>query len=274
MAISDQLTQLNTIKQSIKTAINNKGGSVGNNFSTYAAAIAALPTTHAASEITYGKADVVTIKPFDSTVKIIGDRDFQSWQHPIGLVIESGLETIDTYAFFNWINAETLTLPNSITRIKDFAFSQWAKLKVLSIPPNLIEVGASAFQGCTIATGKIIIPNSVTILGAWAFNGCAAVTEVSIGSGVSSIGTSTFSGLTSCLKISLPSTITSINASSFQNLTSCTEFICLATTPPNLVSNALNGLNASCVIKVPEASLAAYKSATNWSAHASKMAGI
>lgn len=37
--ISEKLTQLNTIKGDIKAAINNKGGEVGNDFSTYATAI-------------------------------------------------------------------------------------------------------------------------------------------------------------------------------------------------------------------------------------------
>ena len=37
--ISEKLTQLNTIKGDIKTAINNKGGEVGDDFSTYATAI-------------------------------------------------------------------------------------------------------------------------------------------------------------------------------------------------------------------------------------------
>ena len=274
MAISDQLTQLNTIKQNIRTAINNKGGAVGNNFSTYAAAITNLPSGVASGTIVYGKADVVTIEPYNATVKTIGDRDFQSWTHATGLVIGTGFETIESYAFFNWLNAETLSIPNSITRIKDFAFSQWPKLKTLSLPPNLIEIGASAFQGCTIATGKVIIPNSVTILGVGAFNGCAAITEVSVGNGITSIGTATFNGLKSCLKVSLSSTITAINSNGFSNLTACTEFICLALTPPTLVGSALNGLNASCVIKVPSASLAAYQAAANWSAHASKMVGI
>ena len=49
--IADKLTQLNTIKGDIKTAINNKGGSVGDDFSTYAGAINNLSTgsgeTHA-----------------------------------------------------------------------------------------------------------------------------------------------------------------------------------------------------------------------------------
>lgn len=42
--IADKLTQLNTIKGDIKTAINNKGGSVGDDFSTYAGAINNLNT--------------------------------------------------------------------------------------------------------------------------------------------------------------------------------------------------------------------------------------
>lgn len=42
--IADKLTQLNTIKGDIKTAINNKGGSVGDDFSTYATAINNLST--------------------------------------------------------------------------------------------------------------------------------------------------------------------------------------------------------------------------------------
>ena len=42
--ISEKLTQLNTIKGDIKTAINNKGGEVGDDFSTYATAINNLST--------------------------------------------------------------------------------------------------------------------------------------------------------------------------------------------------------------------------------------
>lgn len=42
--IADKLTQLNTIKGDIKTAINNKGGNVDDDFSTYATAINNLST--------------------------------------------------------------------------------------------------------------------------------------------------------------------------------------------------------------------------------------
>ena len=51
--ISEKLTQLNTIKSDIKTAINNKGGEVGNDFSTYATAINNLSTGSGGSGETY-----------------------------------------------------------------------------------------------------------------------------------------------------------------------------------------------------------------------------
>ena len=51
--ISEKLTRLNTIKGDIKAAINNKGGEVGNDFSTYATAINNLSTGSGGSGETY-----------------------------------------------------------------------------------------------------------------------------------------------------------------------------------------------------------------------------
>ena len=51
--ISEKLTQLNTIKGDIKAAINNKGGEVGNDFSTYATAINNLSAGSGGSGETY-----------------------------------------------------------------------------------------------------------------------------------------------------------------------------------------------------------------------------
>ena len=57
--ISEKLTQLNTIKGDIKTAINNKGGEVGNDFSTYATAINNLST---GSSETYENPDFYEVR--------------------------------------------------------------------------------------------------------------------------------------------------------------------------------------------------------------------
>ena len=62
--ISEKLTQLNTIKGDIKTAINNKGGEVGNDFSTYATAINNLS---AGSGETYENPEFYELKTSNGT---------------------------------------------------------------------------------------------------------------------------------------------------------------------------------------------------------------
>lgn len=60
--ISEKLTQLNTIKGDIKAAINNKGGEVGNDFSTYATAINNLSTGSGGSGETYENPDFYELR--------------------------------------------------------------------------------------------------------------------------------------------------------------------------------------------------------------------
>ena len=62
--ISEKLTQLNTIKGDIKTAINNKGGEVDNDFSTYATAINNLST---GSGETYDNPDFYKVRTQNGT---------------------------------------------------------------------------------------------------------------------------------------------------------------------------------------------------------------
>ena len=65
--ISEKLTQLNTIKGDIKAAINNKGGEVGNDFSTYATAINNLSTGSVGSGETHTNPDFYDIRTNNGT---------------------------------------------------------------------------------------------------------------------------------------------------------------------------------------------------------------
>ena len=65
--ISEKLTQLNTIKGDIKTAINNKGGEVGNDFSTYATAINNLSTGSGGSGETYENPEFYELRTSNGT---------------------------------------------------------------------------------------------------------------------------------------------------------------------------------------------------------------
>ena len=65
--ISEKLTQLNTIKGDIKAAINNKGGEVGNDFSTYATAINNLSTGSGGSGETYDNPEFYELRTSNGT---------------------------------------------------------------------------------------------------------------------------------------------------------------------------------------------------------------
>lgn len=73
--------------------------------------------------------------------------------------------------------------------------------------------------------------------------------------------------------IEIPQGVTSIGTRAFRSIgtnTTGSVITMLDSTPPTLASNAFQFANISKII-VPQGSLSAYQSATNWSALASKM---
>lgn len=69
----------------------------------------------------------------------------------------------------------------------------------------------------------------------------------------------------SIVKRIIPSTVNLIPTFASVGCTSIIEYIFLSTTPPTLANiNAFTGINPICKIYVPDASVEAYKAATNW----------
>lgn len=109
-------------------------------------------------------------------------------------------------------------------------------------------------------------------IGDYAFNGCKGLTSVTIPDGVTSIGNSAFNGCSSLTSITIPGGVTSIGTRAFYNCQKLLSIKMFPTTPPTLRSNdVFNGASADLQIVVPNGTLNAYKSATNWSAYADKM---
>ena len=67
----------------------------------------------------------------------------------------------------------------------------------------------------------------------------------------------------------LPSTITSIGRQCFFQCSQLVTFICRNTTPPTLDSGVFESTNSALSIYVPDESVDAYKTATNWVNYAS-----
>lgn len=119
---------------------------------------------------------------------------------------------------------------------------------------------------------RIIFGDDVTSIGDYACYGCYGLESVTISDNTTNIGEQVFNicyGLTS---ITIPDSVTSIEAGVFYSCNGMSEYHFKPTTPPTLVNvNAFNNIPSDCIIYVPQGSLNAYKTATNWSSYASKI---
>jgi len=119
---------------------------------------------------------------------------------------------------------------------------------------------------------QIVFGNDISSIGSSALIQCYSVTSVVIPDSVSSIESNAFQDCYSLMSITIPDNVTNIASSAFSNCFSMSEYHFKPTTPPTLASaNVFNSIASDCVIYVPQGSLDAYKTATNWSTYASKM---
>lgn len=161
---------------------------------------------------------------------------------------------------------------NNITTIEASAFTS-AMCENVIIPETVTLIGSSAFSDATI--GTMILPGSVTRISDMAFtdvhgvNGAAPV--IKLNEGLVAIGSSAFGSGFGYSEISgemeIPSTVTEIGNYCFSGA-SITTFICKPTTPPALGTGAFTSETAGFTIKVPAASVAAYKAADGWKDYA------
>lgn len=168
------------------------------------------------------------------------------------VTIPNSVVEMDEYAFYYCTNLLSATIGSGLSVISNSAFSNCSALTSVSIPSTIETIEDGAFKSCE-SLSSVTIPNSVRIIKNSAFNGCHSLTSVTIGSGIEEIESYVFS------------------SSPLQVIT------CTATTPPIIDTNTFKNISmlpSNAVIRVPSASVEAYKAATNWSSYARIIEGI
>ena len=151
---------------------------------------------------------------------------------------------------------------NNITIIESNAFAG-AKCENTVIPNTVVRIGAEAFRNAMI--GVLSVPGSVKTISGSAFENAQGIDgeapTLQLNDGLETIELCAFISA-AFTTIEIPATVTKIGEGCF-GYSSITTVICKPTTPPTIEDNVFSGLT-DFTIKVPAASIAAYKAADGW----------
>lgn len=226
------------------------------------------------------------------TVTSIGIKAFMNCTALKEINLPSALQSIDAQCFNGCTSLEfdELRLPN-LTLLGSSAFGnvtikKWldmgkitemslagavkTALEELVIPQTVTKIGANVLENLTALTSLVVeLPNLATI-GNYAFK-ASAVTEVKDLGVITALGAEVFMNCKALRYVVLPETLTSISTKVFQGATALEYMIIRATIPPTLASTSAFTSTNDCPIYVPDESVEAYKTASNWTEYASRI---
>ena len=235
-----------------------------------------------------------------SGVTSIGESAFSVCKSLEDITIPSGVLSIGKNTFSSCSNLNAITFEEGIQleSIGEYAFSQCKRLEAITIPSGVQSIGQYAFSDCTNLTSvtfedgiqlenieewtfyncenlaSITIPANVVKIDRNAFYACAKLNSVTIPdeSQLTTIGSCAFLMCYELTSITLPASITTIENSAFGERINFESVTCWAAEPPALGGDAFGAGNV--VVYVPEASVDAYKAATDWSDYAANIQAI
>lgn len=265
--ISDKLNIIEDAKNDIKTAIENKGVTVGDiGIQEYASKIDEM-------EVATPPTKGIIINECDSDgyptdVSIVGmtsipdyylysyGKSYQNYltKKLVNVNLPNDLISIGANAFSN-TNLSSIKLPNGLTTIGSNAFGSNSNLVLNELPSSVTKIDSYAFGTCPKITIKEI-PSGVTVIYSSVLQYCDGITEMTVLGNITSIGTYAFYKDINLTKLVLPN-ITSVPTLSNKNAFSSTPIA-----------------SGTGYIYVPDALVDSFKTASNWSTYASQIKGI
>lgn len=180
------------------------------------------------------------------------------------------------YLFIGGVELRDVSIPSSYSAIPGGAFLKCDRITSVYIPSSVTSIGSYAFSRCS-SLSSITMSANITSIEGNTFDFCTSLTSFVVPEGVTTIGGQAFRGCTSLTYLEISSTVTSIATYVFYQVgttTDKTTFVIKATTPPNLANANSFTANRINKIYVPNGTLSAYQTASNWSNFASYMAEL
>lgn len=133
------------------------------------------------------------------------------------LVVEDGITSIGSSAFYWTKKLKSVSLPNTIESIGFWAFT-FCPIEKFNMPQNIKEIGTDALSGMQIE--EVVIPGTVKRLNMNTFYECTKLKKVIINDGFISIGLHCFKGCSSLEEVSLPESLQEISSMAFHSCSS------------------------------------------------------
>ena len=242
--IAENIQTLRSIKSGIKQAITDKGGSVGNDFKTYAQAITDLPSGGGGGTENEDGLITRTISVYSNDrVSMVGDYAFYSYS-TLKSVDLPNCKSIGYYVFERCTALQSFNLP-LCEYIGNRAFTWCSGLSIVNLP-NCISIGEYLFGYCS-GLSIVNLPNCKSV-NSFAFKFCSILTNVNSPL-CDYFGKEAFANCANLAQVYLNSvtSVTTIKSDTFSNC-------------PNLTS-----------VYVPSSLVYAFKTAQYWSSISSKI---
>lgn len=230
--------------------------------------ITSLPEQDNGNAYGWGDVNVLEEITIPTTVTALPRNSFSGYKvlHTI-----NGLDNVlsmGIYAFSGCNSLKSIRLDN-ITSISDNSFEWCSSLEEIYMP-KVVTLAEYATNGCSKLGGDFIL-NDLKTLRKNNLHTCN-ITSIKM-LNVETIGLYSLIDNKQLKSIEIGDKITSISYDSVKNCTILEYIIIRAVTPPSIGSTTLSNCN-NCPIYVPNESVEAYKTASNWSTHADRIRPI
>lgn len=191
-------------------------------------------------------------------IKVIPQEAFEDCRNLQEVRLPSSVTTIAMRAFKNCSKIASVEFPIGLTEIGKEAFEGNKALTAIDLPSALKTIGERAFKNCRGLT-HVSLPDACATLDKEAFRECTALAEIDLGRGLKTLGDNALRE-TAITTLVLPEGITHIGKKATEKCKGLTRIVCHAVLPPTLDKES----NSKIELRVPSASVNAYRSAKNW----------
>lgn len=187
------------------------------------------------------------------------------------LSIEAGTEQIKDFVFQGLTSLKTVTFAYGLKSIGNYAFANCSSITEVKLPGSIENIGMSAFSDCS-SLASINLPTRLENVETGIL-ARTAIREITVPEGVTYLNNQAFQGCQELTDVTLPSSLELIYMLVFDKCPKLANIVCKATVPPSFFEAQGFGdyamafdtdIFGTCVIRVPEESVDAYREAKGW----------